>query len=124
MKFKVGCDLVQIKRIEKSIQNPSFVAKVFHPVERSYCEARASRASSYAARFAAKEALAKAIGTGFYQKSVGPLQIWIENAENGAPHFCYEEPVRKVLAEQGFTHIDVSLSHDGDYALATVIVSG
>jgi holo-[acyl-carrier protein] synthase len=62
----IGTDIIQVSRLERTItNNPRFVDKVFTPNEIAYCESRASKYQSYAARFAAKEAVMKAIGTGW-----------------------------------------------------------
>ncbi|MGN1203079.1 MAG: holo-ACP synthase [Eubacterium sp.] len=101
--YKIGTDIVRISRIEKSIKSDAFMQKVFTGKEREYCK----RAESYAGIFAAKEAYFKAIGTGIKF----PLtDIEILHDDKGKPFIS------------GISNCDVSISHDGEYAIATVIV--
>lgn len=101
--YKIGTDIVKISRIEKSINSPSFLQKVFTEGEREYCK----KAESFAGIFACKEAYFKAIGTGILL----PLtDIEILHDDKGKPYI------------NGILNCDVSISHDGDYAIATVIV--
>ena len=65
MLIGVGCDVIEIARVQKAIVKRSFVERVFAPEEIAYCESRGKQAAaSFAARFAAKEAVLKALGTG------------------------------------------------------------
>lgn len=101
--FKIGTDIVQISRIKNSIQSPSFLEKVFTASERKHCK----NAESYAGIFAAKEAYFKALGTGLQM----PLsQIQVLHDAKGRPYL------------DGINNCDLSISHDGDYAIATVIL--
>ena len=91
-KIRIGNDLVNIPRFEKSLKIGNFIQKVFHPNEIAYCESKVKdRSSSYAARFAAKEAFSKALGTGIYAQGVSPKDIWIENEANGRPFLNVSE---------------------------------
>ena len=94
--YKIGNDIVLISRIEKSIKSPSFLNKVFTENERLYCK----KVENFAGLFAAKEAYFKALGTG----------IKLPLSDNGKPYF------------KGIDNCDLSISHDGDYAIATVIM--
>ena len=101
--FKIGTDIVKISRIEKSIKSPSFLNKVFSEEERAYCK----KAENFAGLFAAKEAYLKAVETGIKL----PLSdVEILHNENGKPYI------------NGVQNCDLSISHDGDYAVATVIL--
>lgn len=101
--FKLGTDIVKISRIEKSLKSASFMQKVFTPAEQEHCKT----AESFAGVFAAKEAYFKAAGTGIKF----PLtQIEILHNENGKPYVS------------GVDCCEVSISHDGDYAVASVIL--
>ena len=101
--YKIRNDIVLISRIEKSIKSPSFLNKVFTENERLYCK----KAENFAGLFAAKEAYFKALGTGIKL----PLSdIEICHNDNGKPYF------------KGIDNCDLSISHDGDYAIATVIM--
>lgn len=122
-KIRIGNDLVNIPRFEKSLSVGNFIQKIFHPTEIAYCESKVKgRAASYAARFAAKEAFAKAIGTGLYANGVSPKDIWIENETNGKPQLNLSDNVKNILNLNELDDYDVSLSHHEDYAIANVIL--
>lgn len=121
-KTKIGCDIVRISRIELSIAQDKFIERIFHDVERKYCEKKVKKSSSYAARFAAKEAFSKAIGTGLYNEGVGPKDIWIENETGGKPILYASDKINEKLKAMNVKSWDVSLSHHEDYAMAVVIV--
>jgi holo-[acyl-carrier protein] synthase len=111
----LGTDIEQISRIQRVIsRTPRFAEKVFTPAERSYCESQGRPAQHYTARFCAKEAFAKALGTGFYWQDVE-----VVNDENGAPGIRTRGSAAEALAGRA---IRLSLSHAGDYAVATVII--
>lgn len=101
--YRIGSDIVLIPRIKKSIESSRFLEEVFTPCERSYCKS----AESFAGIFAAKEAFFKALGTGI-NKRLNSVEIL--HGENGKPYFA------------GVENCDVSISHDGDYAFAVVIL--
>ena len=122
-KILIGNDLVNIPRFEKALNVGNFIEKVFHPKEITYCESKgANSAASFAVRFAAKEAFAKALGTGLYAKGVAPKDIWIDNEENGRPFLNISENIIQILKELDITDYDVSLSHHVDYAIANVVL--
>jgi holo-[acyl-carrier protein] synthase len=121
--IRVGTDVVQIERIKRSIEKESFVKKVFTPVEIEYATKKADAAASFAARFAAKEAFFKALGTGLYTQGMGPQDVWIENSDNGRPFLKFSAAAESLLQQQGLCCCtDVSLAHDGPVALATVVL--
>ncbi len=101
--YKIGTDLVRISRIEKSIKSESFLNKVFTEKEREYCK----KAENFAGIFAAKEAYFKAVGTGI---KLPMTDVEILHNEAGKPFI------------NGKENCDVSISHDGDYAVAAVII--
>ncbi|MBM3381836.1 MAG: holo-[acyl-carrier-protein] synthase [Betaproteobacteria bacterium] len=119
---RIGTDLVAVQRIEKAIARESFLKKVFHPREIEQCSTKTHPSASYAARFAAKEAFFKALGTGLYTQGMGPQDVWIENAENGRPKLCISPEASALLRTLGSNVVtDVSLAHDAQMAIATVI---
>jgi holo-[acyl-carrier protein] synthase len=122
LKISIGNDLVHLPRFEKSLLMSGFVAKIFHPIEIEYCEKKKDKVSSYAARFAAKEAFSKALGTGLYAQGVAPTDVWIENLPSGKPELRFSEKLQGLLKERDWQGGDVSLSHHGEYALAHVIL--
>lgn len=121
-KMRVGCDLVFVTRFKSSVQNEAFLRKVFHPEEIADCNAKASREASYAARFAAKEAFAKALGVGLFGEGIGLTDVWIRCDARGKPHLQLAPHAQAFLSQEGFEACDVSLSHHGEYALATVLL--
>jgi holo-[acyl-carrier protein] synthase len=122
MIIATGIDLVEISRIEEKLApgNTRFRDRVFTPTEIAYCESRASRFASYAARFAAKEAAMKALGTG-WAEGVGWQEIDIVNNEAGAPAIRFSGRALERFNEMGASRAHVTLSHSRDTAIAQVI---
>ena len=110
----VGVDLVEISRIERSIRNPRFVDRVFGAQEQK----RLHRAESYAAAFAAKEAFAKALGTGVCGFGLAEVEV-LEDAL-GAPYLHLSGRARKLAEDRGLCFA-LSLTHTGGMAAAVVI---
>jgi holo-[acyl-carrier protein] synthase len=125
----VGNDLIDIRRIEKTLERygARFIARVFTDLERRKSDARRQRAASYAKRFAAKEACAKALGTGLrcgvYWRDMG-----VVNLPSGRPTLKLTGGAAKVLEEltpDGFeARIDLTITDDFPLAAAIVIISG
>jgi len=119
----IGTDIVQVERIRRVLErNPGFVQKVFCPQEIAYCEARAAKAQSYAARFAAKEAVMKALGTG-WAAGVNWQDIQVLSSDSGKPSLSLSGGALKTAQALGATSWQISLSHEKDYAVAFVILS-
>lgn len=119
-----GVDIIEISRIKKSLSNEHFIKRIFTIKEQEYCESRKQMAaSSYAARFAAKEAVVKALGTGIAEGGLW-TDIEILPDDNGAPHvklygyFAYLATKRKIY------NIYISLSHCKEYAVAQAVLEG
>ncbi|MEY3900802.1 MAG: holo-[acyl-carrier-protein] synthase, partial [Pseudomonadota bacterium] len=120
--IRVGTDIVEIERIGKSIRKEAFVNKVFATVEIDYCQQKAKPEASFAARFAAKEAFFKALGTGLYTEGMGPQDVWVENDASGRPYLKLSMAAQNIVNQRGGQcKIDVSLAHDGPLAIATVV---
>lgn len=122
----VGIDLVDVSRMDRVLNGRSarrFVEKVFTEEEIVICGTAAHPAQAYAARFAAKEALAKALGTGFY-RGVTPGQITVVGGERRRPTIRLTGPALKQAQAMRVTAIHVSLTHTAQSAAATVIVEG
>ncbi|WP_138379829.1 holo-ACP synthase [Luteithermobacter gelatinilyticus] len=123
----LGNDLVDIRRIENSLQRfgARFIHRIFTETEIARSEARElTRAASYAKRFAAKEAAAKALGTGFYQNGVVWKDVTVENDELGRPYLKLGGMARQRLEElvpNGYT-AEVTLTMTDDYPWAQAIV--
>lgn len=120
--MRIGCDLVEIARIEESIKKPQFIDRVFHELEVTYCEQRVKREACYAARFAAKEAFVKALGTGLFVQGVTLKDVWVENEESGRPMLRFSAKASELLLQAGLANCDVSLSHQDEYAMAVVLL--
>jgi holo-[acyl-carrier protein] synthase len=119
-----GIDLVDIARLEEVIlrRGERFCARVFTDAEINYCEKRtgAARSASYAARFAAKEAVMKALGTG-WSEGVAWREIEVDIEPSGAPVIRLRGRALERFGELGGTRIHCSLSHAGNLAAAQVV---
>ena len=118
----VGTDIIEVDRIaEKISRGQGFRELVFAEVEISYCEQMAHKYQHYAARFAAKEALLKALGTGWISGTAFNEMI-VERDENGRPFFIFTGTTAATLGKMGLGKISVSLSHVKTTATAIVII--
>ena len=124
----LGNDVIDIRRIQKTIERfgDRFLERVFTDTERRKSEARAGRAASYAKRFAAKEACAKALGTGF-RKGVFWRDMGVVNLASGRPTMVLTggaaEQLRRITPAGFEPRIDVSLTDDFPQAQAVVLIS-
>lgn len=118
----IGIDLVEIHRMKKAIERPLFVQRVFTPAEQAYCDSRGRQnAASYAARFAAKEAVMKALGTGL--SGGGTWQdVEVLPDEQGKPVMTLSGYFGQLSRKMDVTRIHVSLSHAQEYAAAQVLL--
>lgn len=121
----IGIDLVEISRIEKVFarRGDRFRARVFTEGEISYCERRASKLASYAARFAAKEAVMKALGTG-WSEGVGWMDVEVISGQSGAPTLQLYGRAFERMREIGAKKAHLSLTHSGNLAIAEVLLEG
>ncbi len=125
----LGNDLIDIRRIEKTLDrfDARFTARVFTEIERRKSDRRAMRAASYAKRFAAKEACAKALGTGVPRQGVHWRDLGVVNLPSGKPTMELSRGAARRLAEltpEGMiAQIDVTLTDDYPLAQAIVIIS-
>ena len=124
----LGSDLIDIRRIEKTIaqHGERFLNRIFTPVERERSDKRAARAASYAKRFAAKEACAKALGTGL-RRGVFWRDMGVVNQRGGKPTLALTNGALKRLEEitpPGHRpQIDLTITDDFPLAQAIVIIS-
>jgi holo-[acyl-carrier protein] synthase len=119
----LGTDIAEVPRILKSIQNISFKERVFSKAEIEYCETKANKEESYTARFAAKEAFFKALGTGWRGgMAFNEVEVW--NDDLGKPTLNILGNTAEIVKERNIKTIHVSLSHIKDVAMATVILEG
>ena len=120
----VGVDLCGIARIERAIEKAHFYERVFTPEERAYLDQKGKgRVQSAAAMFAAKEAVAKALGTGF-SGGVMPWNISVVHDEKGAPGAELSGAAKERLEQMGGADVRISLSHEGDSAIAFAVIGG
>lgn len=119
----VGTDLVDVRRISKMQQRFAgrFVERVLVPTEREIWQAQAQPEAYLAKRWAAKEAVAKALGTGI-GGHVSFQDIEISNAPSGQPQVTLQGGALARLTALGAQHCWLSLSDEGDYALAFVVL--
>ncbi|MFO7813231.1 MAG: holo-ACP synthase [Pelovirga sp.] len=118
----LGVDLARIARFRKFVESHSSVLeRIFCPDERDYALARHDPAQALAARFAAKEAFFKALGTGL-RDGLSWQQVCVQRNELGCPSLALSGRAAEMLAQRGAKKAWLSYSHDGDYAVATVIL--
>lgn len=120
----IGTDLVAIARFERVLQErpERFVTRVFTESERSYCESKPNPAESYAARFAAKEAILKCLGTG-WARGLGFQDIEVVRDELGAVAATLHGVAAERAKELGIAQVHVSISHAEDHALAFAVAT-
>ena len=117
----IGTDIAEVKRFEKWVQNPEMIERFFHEKERSSAKSEAAKCQHYAARFAAKEAFSKALGTGI--TGFGLKDVYITNDSEGKPLLNIEGAALSLMKERlGECRAFVSLSHEKEYAVAFVIL--
>ena len=125
--FGIGTDIVNIKRMEKTLKKNGvkFKKRIFSEKEIKYCEKKRNPASFFAKRFAAKEAFTKALGTGI-NKGINLKNIEISNNINGKPNISlkgYVNTFLKKKIKRKKYKIYLSLSDDKPWAQATVVIS-
>ncbi len=122
MKITCGTDIIEINRIKESVENlgEPFLAKIYTQEEIEYCESKKNaKYQHYAARFAAKEAVFKAISNSLENKfEIGWKNIQIKNEQNGRPKIELLE-----CDSYKIKNIDISISHCKEYAVAMVVVT-
>lgn len=122
----VGIDLVDSDRMRRAIEvwGDRFVGRVFRTDERAYCNRQAAPWRHYAGRFAVKEAVAKAFGTGIGD-SLGWKDVEVtRNARTGAPAVTLHGCGRRLAAQRGVSRVLVSLAHGRDLAIAQATLVG
>lgn len=117
----IGVDMVKVIRVEEALARfgTRFLARCFTAVERQHCGLDAKR---LAARFAAKEAVSKALGSGISGLSWRDIEI--VTSACGRPAVVLHDRAAALASEAGIARCEVSLSHDGDYAVAFVVAVG
>ncbi len=117
-----GVDIIEVGRIKKAMARPwgeRFLRRVFTPLEREYCQ---DRVQSYAVRWAAKEAIYKALSVGpEHREAISWQDIEVISAENGHPRIELKGAARRRAEFLGIVHWTISLSHTHEYAVAFAV---
>ena len=117
----LGVDIVEIERMKRILErNPSFSQRVFSEAECAYCDKSSNPATHYALRFAAKEAVVKALGTGFAD-GIGVRDIEVERAKGGKPNAKLSGRALEIANEQGIRDLSISLSYTHTDAVACAL---
>lgn len=116
-----GIDIVEVSRMRRATgrHGGAFITRVFAPDEIAGAARLKDPAAFYAARFAAKEAFAKALGTGFL--GFGPKDVWVAGGEGKPPALVFSEPLQSLIAAKGGGSFILSLTHEKKFAAASVI---
>ena len=118
----IGIDIIEVDRVKKSIETiEGFKEKIFSEGEIAYCESKKKKFEHYAARFAAKEAYFKAIGTG-WRHGLAFKEIEIAHDSLGKPIIILSGNAKDHCKRSGYTNRQVSLSHLKDTAVAMVVL--
>ena len=123
MVLGIGTDLVETKRVQDSIDRfgERFVERIFTAGEIAYCNRKRNSAESFAARFAAKEAGAKALGTGI-SRGVSWKEFEVRRETSGRPTLHLSGRAAELAEAMGVRKIQLSLTHSRELAMAVVVV--
>jgi holo-[acyl-carrier protein] synthase len=123
MIFGIGTDIVAINRFQRFVDegNSALLQRIFTEQEQAYCSARKNCAASYSARFAAKEAFLKALGTGL-RDGISWHDIEVANDRLGKPELILSGKTIELFMAQGLSTAFLSLAHDGGSAVAMVVL--
>lgn len=115
----LGVDIVEIARMKRILErSPSFRMRVFTEEERAYCDATANPEAHYATRFAAREAVVKALGTGFFHEGVSWNDIQVKRTSKGRPYVVLRGAAKRVAERLGVRELPISLSYTHTEAVA------
>ena len=119
----IGVDLVECSRIERSLERfgEKFLRRVFTPAEVAYCSSKRNKIERLAARFAAKEAALKALGTGL-RHGITWQQVEVRRQPGSRPTIAFSGVAAQYAARLGVKHVSLSLSHTAEQAIAMVIL--
>ncbi len=119
----IGLDICQISRMEENLRNAHFLLRFFSEEERDYIAERGKlAASSLAAMFAAKEALVKAMGTGFQSTNLDEIAILHDAC--GAPYYDLRGAIRQSAEQKNVKHTFLSITHEAGLAAAMCVLEG
>lgn len=116
--FCTGVDILRVKRLEESLENPRFLTRVYGSSELELWETRRKNPLFLAGNFCAKEAFSKALGTGIRGFALSEVEVLRD--ELGKPYFRLSGNAARIVSEKNLA-FDVSISHEGDYAVAFVV---
>ena len=121
----LGTDIVEIARIERSIERHGgrFTKRVYTEAEIAYCTRFRRAAEHFAGRWAAKEAAGKALGTGVFG-SIRFREVEVTNDERGMPVLAFSGRAAELASAMGATRLHVSIAHSDSHATATVVIEG
>ena len=123
MLLGLGIDIVEISRMEKAVSRESFRKRVFTRAEQAYCDGRRTQsAAAYAVRWAGKESVLKAFGTGLRRGRL--LDIEILPDAMGAPQVHLSGYYASLAEMRGVQKVFISLSHEREYAIAQCVLEG
>jgi holo-[acyl-carrier protein] synthase len=120
-----GIDIAEVPRIAEAIERfgERFLHRIYTPGEIRYCDSKANRVERYAARFAAKEAAMKALGTG-WNHGVRWRDCEVVRAPGGRPSIVFHGKAGEFAAKLGVKNAALSLTHTSEQAVAQVILEG
>ena len=120
----IGTDIIEVVRIKTILggdHSTSFIERVFTDNEIRYCESKYHPEIHFAARFAAKEAFFKALGTG-YRDGMSWKDISVKNDELGKPEIELSGKTLGKFKKKKFSHVHISISHTKEYAVSFVVI--
>ena len=123
MIYGIGVDLVKIQRIEEAVKrwDRRFLNRIFTPIEQEYSYRQKQPFLHLAGRFAVKEAVLKALGTGL-RSGIRWLEIEIVNQPSGKPEVRVSGKVKNLMRQRRVKEIHVSISHDTDYSIGQAVL--
>lgn len=116
----IGIDIVEIKRIEKAMRFQGFLTKLFTEKEREYLVSKDFAVQTVAGMFSAKEAVAKALGSGI-SEGIGVQDIEILHNEKGQPYVNLYRKAEAKMQENNLKKLELSISHEKNYAVAVCL---
>lgn len=120
----VGTDIIETDRVKLAVERSGsrFLERVYTPAEIAYCEARRDRIACYAARFAAKEAVLKAIGSGL--AGCRWVEVEVSRSRKGPPGVLLHGAAAALAAKRGIGSLHITLSHSREFAVAFAVATG
>lgn len=116
-----GVDVIEVERVQRAAAKEAFLSRVFTAGERAFFAERNNSPQTMAGTFAAKEAVSKALGTGF-SEGLGLQDIEICHLESGAPYAALTGAAKARLESMGGTRVHVSISHIKTVAVAQAVI--